>query len=43
MLIDSGATVNLILYSFLKKLEREDDELVKNNLMLNDVGGIDGG
>jgi hypothetical protein len=44
MLIDGGTTVNLITYSVLKKLGREDDELVKSNLMLNSVGGqSDGG
>jgi hypothetical protein len=39
MLIDGGAAVNLMSYSIFKKLGREDDELVKTNLMLNDVGG----
>jgi hypothetical protein len=39
MLMDDGAAVNLVLYSILKKLGREDDELVKTNLMLNGVGG----
>jgi hypothetical protein len=39
MLIDGGAAVNLMSYSVFKKLGREDDELVKTNLMLNDVGG----
>jgi hypothetical protein len=38
MLIDGGAAVNLIPYAMLKKLGREDDELMKTNLMLNDVG-----
>jgi hypothetical protein len=39
MLIDGGTTVNLLSYSVFKKLRREDDELVKTNLMLNGVGG----
>jgi hypothetical protein len=39
MLVDGGATVNLIPYSILKKLGREDDELLKINLMLNGMGG----
>jgi hypothetical protein len=39
MLIDGGATFNLMLYSVFKKLKREDDELVKTNLTLNGVGG----
>jgi hypothetical protein len=39
MLIDGGTAVNLMSYSIFKKLGREDDELVKTNLMLNGVGG----
>jgi hypothetical protein len=39
MLIDSGAAVNLMPYSIFKKLGREDDELVKTNLMLNGMRG----
>jgi hypothetical protein len=39
MLIDGGAAVNLMSYSIFKKHRREDDELMKTNLMLNDVGG----
>jgi hypothetical protein len=39
MLIDGYAMVNLMPYSIFKKLRREDDELVKTNLTLNDVGG----
>jgi hypothetical protein len=39
MLVDIGAVVNLISYSIFNKLRREDNELVKTNLMLNDVGG----
>jgi hypothetical protein len=39
MLVDGGATVNLMPYSVFKKLGREDDELVKTNLTLNGVGG----
>jgi hypothetical protein len=35
MLVDGGATVNLIPYSVFKKLEREDDKLVKTNLTPN--------
>jgi hypothetical protein len=38
MLIDGGAAINLVPYSIFKKLGREDDELVKTNLMLNGVG-----
>jgi hypothetical protein len=39
MLVDGGAAVNLMPYSIFKKLGREDDELVKTNLTLNDMGG----
>jgi hypothetical protein len=38
MLIDGGATVNLILYFIFKKLGREDDDLVKTNPMFRGVG-----
>jgi hypothetical protein len=40
MLIDGDTAVNLMLYFVFKKLGREDDELVKNNLTLNGVGAI---
>jgi hypothetical protein len=39
MLIDDGIIVNLMAYSIFKNLGREDGELVKTNLMLNDMGG----
>jgi hypothetical protein len=39
MLVDGGAAINLMPYSILKKVGREDDELVKTNLTLNGVGG----
>jgi hypothetical protein len=39
MLIDGGATINLMSYSVFKKLRGEGDKLVKTNLMLNGVGG----
>jgi hypothetical protein len=38
MLIDSSTTINLMLYSVFKKIGREDNELMKTNLTLNDVG-----
>jgi hypothetical protein len=40
MLIDNGTAINLMSYSIFKKLRREDNELVKTNLMLNGMGGI---
>jgi hypothetical protein len=39
MLIDGGTGVNLMSYSIFKKLGREDNKLMKSNLMLNDIGG----
>jgi hypothetical protein len=39
MLIDGGAAINLMSYSIFKKFGREDDELMKTNLTLNEVGG----
>jgi hypothetical protein len=39
MLVDDGATINLMQYSVFKKLGREDDELLKINLTLNSMGG----
>jgi hypothetical protein len=39
MLIDGGAAVNLMPYTVFEKLGREDDELMKTNLMLKGMGG----
>jgi hypothetical protein len=39
MLVDSSAAVNLMPYTVFRKLGREDNELMKTNLTLNDVGG----
>lgn len=39
MLVDGGATVNLMPYSVFKKLGREDSELLKANLTLNGFTG----
>jgi hypothetical protein len=39
MLVDGSAAVNLMPYFIIKKLGREDDELVKSNLTLNGMGG----
>jgi hypothetical protein len=38
MLVDGGATVNLMRYSLYRKLEKQDDELVKTNMALSGVG-----
>jgi hypothetical protein len=38
MLVNGGVVVNLMPYSVLKKLRKEDDELMKTNLTLNGMG-----
>jgi hypothetical protein len=38
MVVDGRAVINLMSYSMFKKLGIEDDELMKTNLTLNDVG-----
>jgi hypothetical protein len=38
MLVDGGAAVNLMPYSLYRKLGKQDDELVKTNMTLSDVG-----
>jgi hypothetical protein len=35
---DSGAAINLMLCTMFKKLVREDDKLMKTNLMINGMG-----
>ncbi|KAG8069087.1 hypothetical protein GUJ93_ZPchr0005g16074 [Zizania palustris] len=39
MLVDGGATVNLMLYSLLRKLNKDDDDLKKTNVTLNSFNG----
>jgi hypothetical protein len=41
MLVDGGAIINLMSYSFFKKMGKSDEELVKTNMMINGVGGGD--
>ena len=41
MLVDGGAIVNLMPYSLFKKLGGKDDELIKTNMTVNDIGGGD--
>jgi hypothetical protein len=41
MLINGGAIINLIPYSFFKKMGKSDDELIKTNMTTNDVDGGD--
>jgi hypothetical protein len=38
MLVDGGTTINLMPYSLYRKLGKQDDELVKINMKLNDAG-----
>jgi hypothetical protein len=40
MLIDGGAIIYLMSYSF-KKMGKSDEELIKTNMMINDVSGGD--
>jgi hypothetical protein len=39
MLVDGGATMNLMPYLLYKKLGKQDNELIRTNRMLNDIGG----
>jgi hypothetical protein len=41
MLVDGGAIINLMPYSFFKKMGKFDEELIKTNMMINGVGGSD--
>jgi hypothetical protein len=38
ILVDGGAAVNLMPYSLYRKLGKQDDEIVKTNMTVNDVG-----
>jgi hypothetical protein len=41
MLIDGGAIINLMSYSFFKKIGKSDEELIKTNMTINGSGGGD--
>jgi hypothetical protein len=41
MLVDGGAIINLMSYSFFKKMGKFNEELIKTNMTINDVGGGD--
>jgi hypothetical protein len=41
MLIDGGARINLMPYSFFKKMGKSDKELIKTNMTINDISGGD--
>jgi hypothetical protein len=38
MIIDGGATINLMPYPLYRKLDKQDSELIITNMMLNGVG-----
>jgi hypothetical protein len=41
MLVDGGGIINLMSYSFFKKMGKSDEELIKTNMSINCVGGGD--
>jgi hypothetical protein len=41
MLIDGGAIINLMAYSFFKKMDKSNEELIKTNMTIIDVSGGD--
>jgi hypothetical protein len=41
MLIDGGGIINLMLYSFFKKIGKSDEELIKISMTINGIGGGD--
>jgi hypothetical protein len=41
MLINGGAIINLMSYSFFKKMGKFDEELIKTNMTINNIGGGD--
>ena len=38
MLVDGGAIVNLMPYSLYKKLGSQDEDLIKTNMTVSDIG-----
>jgi hypothetical protein len=41
MVVDGGAIINLMPYSFFKKMGKSDEELIKTNMTINDASGGD--
>jgi hypothetical protein len=41
MLVDGGVIANLMSYSLFKKLEGSDEELIKTNMTISRVGGVE--
>lgn len=40
MLVDGGATVNIMSYAILRKLGKSDEDLTKTDMMLKDFEGV---
>jgi hypothetical protein len=41
MIVDGGAIIHLMPYSFVKKMCKSNEGLIKTNMMINDIGGGD--
>jgi hypothetical protein len=41
MLVDGGVIINVMPYSFFKKMGKFDEELIKTNMTINGIGGGD--
>jgi hypothetical protein len=41
MLVDGGAVINLMSYSLFKKMSKSNEELIRTNMTINDIGGGD--
>jgi hypothetical protein len=41
MLIDGGTIINLMSYSFFKKMGNSDEELIKTNMTIHGIGCVD--
>ena len=39
MLVDEGASINLMPYTTFRKLDKGPGDLIKTNIMLKDFGG----
>jgi hypothetical protein len=39
MLVDGGIIIYLMSYSIFMKMSKSDEELIKTNMTINDVGG----
>lgn len=40
MLVDGGADINLMPYTTIRKLGRVEEDLIKTNMVLKDLGAI---